>query len=284
MFGYVTVDKSEMLCKDFDAYKAIYCSLCKQLGKEYTFLSRFILSYDCTFYAVLSLALADDCPGFCTGRCKFNPLKKCNYLKSGEDTLSKAAALSVVSVYFKLVDNIADGNIFQKIGCYLLLPLFKSFSKKARKKHPQIYSAVKSMSNAQFEAERDKSCSIDKAAHPTADMLCAVMSDLASTEEQLRIFSNFGYFLGKWIYLCDAAADFDDDVKSGGFNPYTIAFGNDKQSHIDDINESLSHCLSEMYLSYNLIKFNRFESIIDNVLVYGLPKKQRSILYPEHKD
>lgn len=284
MFGYVTVDKSEMLGKDFDKYKAIYCSLCKQLGKEYTFLSRFILSYDCTFYAVLALALSTDCPGFCTGRCKFNPLKKCNYLKSGELFLSKAAALSVVSVYFKLIDNIVDGNIFQKIGCYVLLPFFKVFSNKARKIHPHIYSAVESMSKAQFDTESDNSCNIDKAAQPTADMLAALISDLSTNDEQRRIYHNFGYFLGKWIYLCDAAADFDDDIKSGGFNPYVIAYGDDKQPNIDFINESLNHCLSEMYLSYNLMKFNRFESIVDNVLVYGLPKKQRSILYTEQKD
>lgn len=284
MFGYVTVDKSEMLCKDFDAYKAVYCSLCKQLGKEYTFLSRFILSYDCTFYAVLALALDNKCPGFCSGRCKFNPIKKCNYLKDGDSALSKAAAFSVISVYFKLVDNITDGNFFEKCACYILLPLFKAFRSKARKKYPQIDTAVEIMSKSQLEVERDKSCSVDKAAEPTAKMLATVMCDLSQNDEEMRVYYNFGYFLGKWIYLCDAAADFDDDLKHGGFNPYIIAYGDDNHSHICDIEESLNHCLSEAYLSYNLMEFNRFKSIVDNILVHGLPKKQRSILYKKQKD
>ncbi len=282
VFGFVTVDKSEMLGKDFDAYKAIYCSLCKQLGKEYTFLSRFILSYDCTFYAVMALSLEDSCSGFCTGRCKFNPLKKCNYLKSNEESLSKAAALSIISVYYKLVDNIADGGFFEKLLCYSLMPFFSVWHKKAKKKFPEIESAVAQMSKAQFEAECDTSCSIDKAADPTATMLSKVLQILTDNEEKRRILSAYGYFLGKWIYLIDAANDYEDDVKKGNFNPYVIAYGDDKSTHLKEINASLDHCLSECLLSYNLLEIKRFDRIIENLLFYGLPKKQKSVLYIEN--
>lgn len=286
MFGFVTVDKSEMLCKDFDAYKAVYCSLCKQLGKEYTFLSRFILSYDCTFYAVLALSLSDSCPGFCVGKCKFNPLKKCNYLKNGEDALSKASSLSVVSVYYKLKDNIADGSFFEKLGCYLLLPFFSHWRKKAKKKYPEIEKAVAIMSDSQFEVEKDADCPLDKAAEPTAKMLSTVLSLLESdndgeSESKRRILSNFGYYLGKWIYLIDAVNDYEDDLKHTSFNPYIIKYGQDKTAHINDIKCSLDYCLSECLLSYNLLDLKHFERVIENVLVYGLPKKQKSILFKD---
>ncbi|MBQ2971807.1 MAG: hypothetical protein IJE16_04600 [Ruminococcus sp.] len=286
MFGYVTVDKSEMLGKDFEAYKAIYCSLCKQLGKDYSFLTRFILSYDCTFYAVIALSLEDSCYGFCSGKCKFNPLKKCNYIKSGEEALSKAAALSIVSVYYKLKDNIADGSFFEKLLCYLMMPFFSHWRKKALKKYPEIEKAVAKMSLAQFEVEKDKSCSIDKAAEPTANMLSDVLTLLVDDDDEKsgqkrRVLSSFGYFLGKWIYLIDAANDFEDDLKKGCFNPYIIAYGNDKALHLSDINSSLDHCLSECLLSYNLLEIKHFNRIVDNVLIYGLPKKQKSILYKE---
>ncbi len=286
LFGYVTVDKSEMLGKDFETYKAIYCSLCKQLGKDYSFLTRFILSYDCTFYAVIALSLADKCCGFCSGKCKFNPLKKCNYIKSGEAALSKAAALSVVSVYYKLKDNIADGGFFEKLLCYLMMPFFSHWRKKALKNHPEIESVVAKMSSAQFEVEKDKLCFIDKAAEPTANMLSDVLAllienDDQKSEEKRRVLSSFGYFLGKWIYLIDAANDFDDDLKNGNFNPYIIAYGEDKTQHLSDINSSLDHCLSECLLSYNLLEIQHFNRIVDNVLIYGLPKKQKSVLYKD---
>ncbi len=284
MFGFVTVDRSEMLGKDFDAYKAVYCSLCKQLGKEYTFLSRFILSYDCTFYAVMALALSDSCPGFCVGKCKFNPLKKCNYLKNGEEALSKASALSVVSVYYKLKDNIADGSFFEKIGCFLLLPFFSSWRNKAKKKYPEIEKAVATMSALQFEVEKETECSIDRAAEPTAKMLSTVLEllvdgDDSESESKRRVLSNFGYFLGKWIYLMDAVSDYEDDLKHKGFNPFVILYSGNKDSHLDEMNSSLDYCLSECLLSYNLLKLNHFDRVIENVLFYGLPKKQKSIVY-----
>jgi len=283
VFGFVNVDSSEMLGKDFDTYKAIYCSLCKQLGKEYTFLARFILNYDCTFYAVVALSLSQDCPGFCKGRCKFNPLKRCNYLKKGEKELSTAAALSIITSYYKIIDNIADGNFFEKIICHILKPLFSHWHKKAMKKYPHIEKAVSEMSRSQFEVEKDSSCSVDKAAEPTAKMLSSVMSDLAFDDIQKRIYETFGYFLGKWIYLIDAANDYDDDLKKGDFNPYVISYGNDKSSHIHDINESLNHCLSQTLSAYNLIKTKRFGRIIENVLIHSLPKKQRNVLYNDEE-
>ena len=35
MFGYVRPYKPELRFKEFDAYKAVYCSLCKEIGRRY---------------------------------------------------------------------------------------------------------------------------------------------------------------------------------------------------------------------------------------------------------
>jgi len=281
VFGYVTVDKSEMLMKDYETYKAVYCSLCKQLGKDYSFLSRLILSYDCTFYAVVLLSLKDSCDGFCVGRCKFNPLKKCSFLKCDNDELSKAAALSVITAYYKLVDNIADSGFFTRLGCYAVKPFFSFWRKKARSRYPQIDDAVSLMSQQQSLVEQDTACVVDKAAQPTADMLATVMSLADVDNDTKTVYRTFGYFLGKWIYLCDAANDYDDDLKHNGFNPYIIAYGEDAHSHREDINASLNHCLSQIMLSYDFMKPKRFERIIENILLCGLPKKQKFILYKD---
>lgn len=283
MFGYITIDKKEMLVKDYEAYKAVYCSLCKQLGKEYSFLSRFILSYDCTFYALIALSLQSECAGFSKGRCTFNPLKKCNYLKSHSNALSLSAALSVITLYYKLIDNIADGNFFEKIGCSLLRPLVSLWKNKAAKKYPEIDDAVSLMSRTQFEIEKNENCSIDEAAQPTALMLAKMMTMISDTDEDSRVFHNFGYFLGKWIYLCDAANDYDDDIKHSNFNPYVIKYGDGKQKHIDDITASLNTCLTEVFLSYKLMNIKRFDRIIENILVHGLVKKQKEILENKKK-
>ena len=76
MFGYVRVDKPELKVKEYEMYKAVYCSLCKSLGKHYGILSRFTLSYDFTFLALLNMSLKDGCNIIEQKRCAFNPLKK----------------------------------------------------------------------------------------------------------------------------------------------------------------------------------------------------------------
>ena len=49
MFGYLQIDKAELKVREYEAYKAVYCGLCRQLGRDYSFLTRLALSYDCTF-------------------------------------------------------------------------------------------------------------------------------------------------------------------------------------------------------------------------------------------
>ena len=78
MFGYLQIQKSELLVRETEAYKAVYCGLCRQMGKDYSVFTRFTLSYDCTFYAMLLMSLNRSCKGFKDGRCTCNPLKNAN--------------------------------------------------------------------------------------------------------------------------------------------------------------------------------------------------------------
>lgn len=278
LFGYVTIDKSEMLCKDYESYRSVYCSLCKQLGKEYGILSKFILSYDCTFFAVVALSVGDTCPNFKQGRCPFNPTKKCNFICTDSRALSMAAALSVITAYYKIIDNISDGGFFTRLLCYLLLPVVSLWRKKAKSKFPAIEDAVFTMSQQQSIAEADSSCCIDKACEPTAKMLGTVMSLIEDSDENtLRVYYNFGYFLGKWIYLMDAVNDIDSDVKHHNFNVLLLKYKNPK-SELDSISGTLNHCLSEILFSYNLFEHNHFQRIIENILLHGLPNKQAQVL------
>lgn len=279
MFGYVTIDKSEMRFKDFETYKAVYCSLCKQLGKDYSIFTRFILNYDCTFFAVLLLSQKETCDGFCSGRCKFNPLKKCNYLKADEEILSLAAALTVITAYFKLIDNINDSSFFKRIAYYMLLPFFSSWRKKAMCKYPHIDEAVNRMSADQSVVEQDENCIVDKASDLTATMLATVLSSVEDKDSETKtVYRNLGYYLGKWIYLIDAVNDYEDDIKHHNFNPYTIRYNDELSLHLEDVEKSLNHCLSQVLLSFNFLKPKRFLDIIENILTLGLPKKQKAIL------
>ena len=285
LFGYIKVDRANLLGKEYDAYKGIYCALCKQLGKDYSLLARFILSYDCTFYAMLALSLSDECPSYCGGRCRFDPLKKCAYARTNTAALSMAAALSVSSSYYKLRDNLLDSPWYKRIGYRLIQPVFARWRRKAQKKYPAIDRAVGTMLEEQIAAERSLDVTVDRAADPTAKMLatvCGMIPDyvpLSSGDPQKnkRILSSFGYFLGRWIYLIDAADDYGKDRRRGNFNPLNGVV-QDERALPDAVIPMLNHALSEALLSYGLLDAGRFDAIILNVLKISCVKIQNTIV------
>lgn len=274
MFGYIRTEKSELLVREYEAYKSVYCGLCKQMGKDYSFISRFILSYDCTFYAIFLMATERSCCGFEQKRCRFNPLKKCTFCKTDSDSLSKASALSVISAYYKILDDICDSSFLKKTACRIVKPLFSHWRKKAAKKYPEIDSAVRLMLEEQLKAEKTDSCSLDMACDPTAKMLGTLLKLEGKNENEQRIYYQLGYGLGRWIYLIDAADDYNDDLEKGNFNPYNSY----KENLEATMQNNLSQSLAMAFDAYNLIDIVDFKGIIDNVLLKGLPVVQAEIL------
>ncbi|MGN1130193.1 MAG: DUF5685 family protein [Ruminococcus sp.] len=274
MFGYIKVEKGELLVREYEAYKSIYCGLCRQLGKDYSVLSRFILSYDCTFYAMLLMSLNRSCSGFESKCCRFNPLKKCTYCKTESDSLSKAAAFSVISAYYKLVDDINDSKFFKRTAYKIIKPIFSRWRKKAAKRYPEIDDAVSTMLKEQIEAENYPDCSIDRACDPTAKMLSALLENEGRNENEKKILHQMGYGLGRWIYLIDAADDLAKDIKNNNFNPF-----NSNTENINEvINTNLSASLGLAFDAYELLELVDFKGIIDNIILKGLPITQKQVL------
>lgn len=276
MFGYLQIQKSELLVRELDAYKSVYCGLCKQMGKDYSFFSRFTLSYDCTFYAMLLMSLDRSCKGFKDGRCTCNPLKKCKFAVSQGDAYKKAAAFSIISVYYKLTDDIADSKFFKRLFCKIIKPIFSHWRKKAGKKYPEIESLVSQMMKLQYDAEHSEQGSIDTAAHPTAFMLANLLSLDAKNDAQKRVLYEFGYHMGRWIYLMDAADDIQKDAKSGNYNPFITDDGNNILS-AEKITSVLNQSLARAYEAYNLIDIIDFKGILDNMMLLGFPSVQNRV-------
>ena len=276
MFGYLQVQKSELLVREWESYKAVYCGLCKQMGKDYSFLTRLSLSYDCTFYAMLLMSLDRSCTGFEKGRCKFNPLKKCQFAVTQSDCFSKASAFSVISAYYKLKDDLADSGFFKKLAVRLVQPFFSRWHKKAAKRYPQLEMLVAEMMQAQAQAEQNPETGLDASAQPTAHMLGSVLALEASDDLQKRVLYEFGYHIGRWIYLIDAADDMEKDEKHRNFNPFLRSDEQDMQAYQTAV---LNQSLARAFDAYNLLTFIDFKGILDNMMLYGFPSKQNTVVY-----
>lgn len=266
MFGYVRACKPELKIKEYEIYKAVYCSLCKKLGHSYGILSRFTLSYDFTFLALLNMSLECGCEGFVQKRCAFNPLKKCNYCKD-DTTLEMPAAAAMIMMYYKILDNISDERGIKKIGYYLLKPVFSSAHKKAAKNYPQIEAAVSEYIAKQNALEEVNCKSIDEAADPTARVMEKILVLCSSDETQKRVLSRIGYCLGRYIYLLDAAVDLPDDIKTGSYN---VLKNIDDSDIKERIKKQLYFCINESSKAFELLDTKKYKSILGNIIYLGL--------------
>lgn len=267
MFGYVKPYNPELRVRELEEYKAVYCGLCKQLGRSFGVFARFTLSYDFAFLAMLKTALDSEiCPE--TERCACIAHPFCKRIRVRENAaMQMAARAAMISVYYKLLDDRADEGFFRRIGAALL-----PFAKRARRKALAFADgaaadeAAAKMSAAQAQLETEKCPIPDAAAEPTANFLAAVLKNCAATAEQAAVLERFGYLLGRYVYLCDALDDLEDDRRRGRYNPFLYAGG---EAAIAAKN-ALFLTTAELSDDFDLLELHRYEGILENIIRIGL--------------
>ena len=284
MFGYVKINKPEMKVKEYEAYRGLYCSLCRSLGKYFGILSRLTLSYDITFLLLMRLSFTLKVPEFKNGRCPFNPSKRCNYCLNGEEELRYSAAVSMMMFYFKVKDNITDSGFARKLLAYLLLPYATLKYKKAEKMYPEIALIISENMKKQSDNERSGTDIIDKAAHESADALGRILS-YGLSDKDGNIY-RFGYGVGKFVYLSDAADDIEKDLKNKSYNPFVERYK--LTSAPDESIRAEIEALLNMSSAVVCEAFEKTENktlvpIVENIIYDGMENTMNNILKGKDK-
>ncbi len=274
MFGYVKTQKGELKLKEYDTYKAVYCSLCKNLGKSYGILARLTLSYDFTFLALLNMSLKDKCNGYKTGRCTCNPLKKCNYCVD-TDFLDMPSSAAVIMLYYKVLDNIADEKGVKKLGFLFVKPIFKRAYKKAVIKYPEIGKTVKDYIEKQNELERSGADDIDTVCDPTATALSKIFALCSYKDNEKRVLERMGYCVGKYVYLTDAFCDIEKDKENNNFN--VLKKFENKKELTESTERQIYFCINEACKAFELLDVKRYKTILGNILYLGLEDTYKNI-------
>ncbi len=284
MFGYIRVFKPEMKVKEFEIYNAVYCGLCREMGKSYGVLAKFCLSYDMAFISLLSSALTDGCDGYEQKKCRVNPLKKCTYCKNDSQTQSLSAAAGVALTDLKVLDNISDSGFLKSVGYRFLRIFTKRWSQKAYKLYPELKEIIGQYAKGQQDAESDRECSLDKACEPTAKAVSRILQLVPTQEKYKFVLERMGYCLGKWVYLCDVADDLLKDIKRRNFNPLIrelpqhdepLKFAEERLTPI------MNTCFSECATYSELLEIKKYKPILDNILYQGLKERQKQIFHKE---
>lgn len=271
MLGYVKAFKLEMKIKDYELYRGIYCSLCRALGRNYSPFAQVFLSYDFALAAVLRFAVGTKGCEFTKKRCPYNPAKKC-LICNGKDELDLCAHAVIITVYYKVIDNMRDAGIKSKLLAYLIYPIVGLMHKKAARLAPEIEKIISGAMDEQKIAEEKNGVGIDEAAHPSADALGKVFS-LGFENDEKQLLYSLGYMIGRFVYILDAADDLESDLKSGSFNPFKNAdiSNEEKRSEFAQRVEGILNLTQSSALeTLDTLETKRFEDILENIVFDGL--------------
>ena len=107
MFGYVKTDMPYLYVKDTILYKAMYCGLCKSIGKTCGNKGRLLLNYDLTFLSVLLHNVMGLDVKIEKQRCIIHHVVK-RPVAISDALTERIAALNVILAHYKLSDDVMD--------------------------------------------------------------------------------------------------------------------------------------------------------------------------------
>ena len=274
MLGYVRTDAPELRVREQQYYRAIYCGLCHRMGKCTGQCSRMTLSYDFVFLAALRLALAGEATEVKQQRCIRHPFRKRPTLVPCEP-LDYCADASAILCYHKLRDDLFDERGAKKLRAQMLRPFLSGAYRRAKKRRPALDEAVKGHLDvlSSPEASPDGG-SADVSAARFGELMADVFSDGLSGSDA-RIAAAIGRGLGRWIYLVDAADDFDEDAKRHRPNPYSKRFFEGvTDADRETVRLALTAHLCDVERAFVLIDSYpapELREILANILYLGLP-------------
>lgn len=223
MFGYIKPYVPSLTVSEHEAYKAVYCGLCREMGKKTGQASRFFLSFDMTYLAIFRAAIEKVAFEFERKPCIAHPFTPRTYAKSNS-VLTFCASVSAILTDGKIKDDVCDESGIKKAASVLLSPVTGGFVKRCPAGEKSLKDKVDAHLKALSQAEKEKKPSID---YP-ADFSARMISDVASfglDEYNERIAREVGFRIGKIIYVLDAADDVFNDIKGEKFNPLALLYG-----------------------------------------------------------
>lgn len=283
MFGYILPDKPELKIKDYEAFRAYYCGVCRSIGKRHGQLKRLTLNYDSAFLAVLLCAVANNPGKAIRRRCPVHPMRKRSMIEDSS-IVDYASDINLLLAYYNLEDKKRDDGSILPDAAMLAL---KRAYRRIRKKYAEKCAIMEARLNDLVKLENEKCASMDMAAEPFAKLMEEVTAyePLCIDEKTEQALRWMGYHLGKWIYLMDAYDDLESDIKRNSYNPLLYQFqyegqdiGSFRQKIRERVEFNLLYSLNQISKTFELLEIKINHGIIENIIYMGMRRKTEYIL------
>ena len=274
MFGYVRPFTPELKVRELEDYKAVYCGLCRTMGKRHGFLARFALNYDFAFLAML-LSAGDASCRTTQCRCPAHPFRR-RKMCIQMTALDVAADESMILSYHKLQDDVADHGFLRGLPARIASFALRRAYRKAAAAQPEFDRNVVACLKELHMLEQEKSSSLDRPADTFARILKAA-APVTGEEGRDRALEQLLYHVGRWIYLIDAWDDRNQDGQTGAYNPVLERFAHRPEEHVQDMRVTLLHSRNLAISAYGLIQSHQWDGILSNILYLGLNAVENAV-------
>ena len=276
MFGYVREYAPELKVKDFAFYKAVYCGLCRCMGRCTGVCSRLTLSYDFVFLALFRMALEHTAFAVERRRCFLHPLKKRPMIQPNP-VLEYSARASALLWYAKCKDDIRDTDGAKRLFYRLVQPFLAHAKKRAAS--DELYEKMDACLDRLSACEAAKTASVDIPAAIFGELTASFFAH-GLKETDARIAEAVGFSVGKWIYAADALEDREKDRKSGNYNPFLLTYGETMSlSDTEMVKSAFLHALTELENALDLVDFSdeTLRALLYNIVYEGMHRKADEI-------
>ncbi len=261
MFGYIMINKAEMKFREFDVYHSYYCGICRDLKKKYGICGQIALSYDMTFLAILLTGLYEPETREGSCKCAAHPFER--HETRNNLYTEYAADMNLLFAYYKCRDDWEDEGKVRKL---LYGRLLEGKREKLKGVYGEKLRKIDAAMGEFTEAERSEDADIDT----LGGLFGRVMGEIVAVREDewAENLRRLGFFLGKFIYLCDAYEDIEQDIRKGAPNPLKKKY--ESVGFEEECRTILMMMMSECCREFEQLPILEHVEILRNILYSGV--------------
>ena len=259
MFGYVVANFKELSQEESLRYRAVYCGICRGIRQQAGQTARLCLSYDMTFLALLLMSLYEPEEASGPNACALHPIKKRPWVDS--TYIQYCADMNVALAYYNCLDDWQDD---RTLHAKLMANKLSQYCPDIRARYSRQCQAIEACLQQLAQLEQEN------CANPDAPAACfgQLMAELLAYEEDLWApqLREMGMALGRFIYLADAAQDYQKDARKKKYNPYLAAGISDPAIWEEHLVLAMGRCTA----AFEKLPLVQDKAILDNILYSGI--------------
>lgn len=259
MFGYISADLKDLSKEERLRYSAAYCGVCRCIRQQAGQTSRLTLQYDMAFLSLLLMSLYEPEETCGSKACALHPIHKRPWIDA--EPVRYAADMNVALAYYNCLDDWQDDHSLT--AKWMAGKLSPHYSRIAQQ-YPRQCAAIDHCISTLSRLEEENCPNPDE----MANCFGRLMAELLVWQEDLwaDTLREIGFALGRFIYLADAAADYEKDRKKHKYNPYLAAGIHDPALWDQHLVLAMARCTA----AFEKLPLVQDKSILDNILYSGV--------------